>query len=464
MANYSNVAESALFSNAELHDNEKSEQALRKEITASHDLMRNNPLLAIGGRRFRASCIGGGAKPVFDPTLFDDDFSKAWQEWNLYCDFNENTNFAGIQALAVVTMLMEGSAFIVRRRTLNHIPLQLQVVSPLSHASELEKPGKGSYIRGGILYAKNGKVKKYAFYKLPRDHPEFDEDSVNWLPASDVIHLRDVIHAGQSTAQPWISAGADFAKQYKDNQTVETKSRMKRQGQQVFALRDNPPTQNKGAPGTAAVQEKLVVKAGGVTFLNNVKDIKTASPAEIAGNYQEHNNQVLRMIAGLLGITFEMLTGDLTQVNYSSIRAGMINHRRFIGQLRDIVLEPAFNRILSWFIEAYQLQTAKELPGYFDNPYQYLDPTWVWPEWEEVDPLKAAKALVLEVQNDIKSLEEVANGRGKTLDQHLDSVERSNKALEERGINKNEASTESDDERTNANDGNSASGQSGSDS
>lgn len=461
---YSSVVHSPLFHDAQLHDNVKSEAALRKEITASHHLVRNNPLIGIGAKRFRASCIGGGGKPVFDPEKFDGDFDKSFKEWALYCDFDENTNFAGVQALAVITMLMDGSAFIVRRRTLDNVPLQLQVVSPLSHASELEVPGTSSYIRAGIMYAKNGKVKKYAFYKLPRDHPEFDEDSVNWLPAADVIHLRDVIHAGQSSAQPWISAGADFAKQYKDNQTVEIKSRMKRIGQQVFAIRDAVPGQQNGAPGTTQKQEKLVLKAGGVTFLNGVKDLKTASPAEIAGNYQEHNNQVLRMIAGLLGITYEQLTGDLTQVNYSSIRAGMINHRRFVEQLRDIVLEPAFNRILGWFIEAYQLKTAKELLGYFENPYQYLDPTWIWPEWEEIDPLKAAKALVLEVDNHIKSLEEVANGRGETLDKHLDGVERSQKALEKRGITSNETSTESNDERSDADDDNSASSKSGSDS
>lgn len=448
--NYSNIAESPLFSDAELHDNKKSEEALRKEITASHHLMRNNPLLRVGASRFRASCIGGGAKPVFDPALFNPEFITNFTQWNLYCDFDGNTNFTGIQALAVITMLIDGSSFIVRRRTLDAVPLQLQVVSPLALASELEKPGKGSYIRGGILYAKNGKVKKYAFYKLPRDHPEFDEESVNWLPAADVIHLRDVIHAGQTTTQPWISAGGNFAKQYVDNQTVEIKSRMKRQGQQVFALKETSVSQNPGAPGTQKT-EKLVHHAGGVTFLNGVKEIKTASPAEIAGNYQEHNNQVLRMIAGLLGITYEMLTGDLTQVNYSSIRAGMINHRRFIGQLRDIVLGPAFNRILGWFIDAYQLKAATELPGYFDNPYEYLAPQWIWPEWEEIDPLKAAKALVLEVDNHIKSLEEVSNSRGKTLDQQLDSVQRSQDAKNKRGIT-NETSAPADDELTDADD------------
>ncbi|RBO82621.1 phage portal protein [Marinomonas aquiplantarum] len=444
---YSSVAKSPLFKGAELHDNEKSESHLLKEITASHHLIRNNPLLRVGASRFRASCIGGGAKPVFDPELFNEAFIKRFQEWELYCDFYDNTNLAGVQALAVMTMLLDGSAFLVRRRTLHPIPLQIQVVSPLSLAIDLELTGSSSYVRGGIMYAKNGKIKKYAFYKLPRDHPDFDEDSVNWLPAEDVIHLRDVVHVSQSTAQPWISPGADFAKQYQDNQTVEIKSRMKRVGQQVFALKEAEVSQTMAGPNSQKSPSKLVHHAGGVTFLNGVKEVKTASPAEIAGNYQEHNNQVLRMIAGLLGITYEMLTGDLTQVNYSSIRAGMINHRRLISQLRDIMLGPAFNRVLGWFIDAYHLANTDGLPNYFENPYTYLNPTWIWPEWEEIDPLKAAKALVLEVQNDITSLEEVSNSRGKTLDKHLDGVKRSQDAKQTRGI-QDAPSTAIDDERS----------------
>ncbi|UTV26391.1 phage portal protein [Photobacterium atrarenae] len=448
---YSAVAGSALFSDAQLHDNEKSEQALNKELKASHHLMRNNPIVRIGATRFRASCIGGGAKPVFSPELFSQEFLTSFEHWQHYCDFSGHSNFAGVQALALMTAVVEGRAFIVRRRTLDYIPLQLEVVSPLSLATNLEKAGKGSYVRGGILYAKNGKPQKYAFYKLPRDHPEFDEDSVNWLPASDVIDIRDIHHPGQSGAQPWISAGADFAKQYKDNQTVEIKSRMRRQGQQVYALRDVETAAAAKGPTGQQTEKKVVHKVGGITVLNGVKDIKTASPPEIAGNYQEHNSQVLRMVAGLFGIPYEMLTGDLTQVNYSSIRAGMINHRRFVSQFRSIDLEPNFNRIIGWFCDAYHLTSNPVLPGYFENPYTYITPIWVWPEWEEIDPLKAAKALVLELQQDITSLEKISNQRGSTLDQHLDSVKRSKDALDERGLI-NETPAAVDDEQTDADD------------
>ena len=123
----------------------------------------------------------------------------------------------------------------------------------------------------------------------------------------------------------------------------------------------------------------------------------------------------------------------------------MINHRRLVSQLREIVLGPAFNRILGWFIDGFHLGTSESLPNYFENPYTYLNPTWIWPEWEEIDPLKAAKALVLEVESHITSLEEVSNGRGKTLDQHLDGVQRSQQAKQSRGI-ENAASSTDDDE------------------
>lgn len=441
---YSATAESNLFRQAKLHDNEQSEQVLEKELKASHHLLRNNPVVRIGALRFRASVIGNGAKPVFDQDRYPKEFVKAFTQWMAYCDFYGHTNFAGVQALAVMTAVVEGRSFIVRRRTLDPIPLQLEVVSPVALAQHLEEQLGANYIRGGILYGKNGKPKKYAFFKHPKDHPEFDEDAVNWIPAGDVIDIREVFHPGQSSAQPWITAGADFAQQYKDNQTAETKSRLKRIAQQVYAMKEDtggqqkaassaggPPTLNKA---TNAQQEKVVHKAGDITLLTGVKDIKTASPAEISGNYKEHNSQVLRMVAGLLGITYEMLTGDLTQVNYSSIRAGMINHRRFVGQFRSIYLEPALNRIVGWFCDAYMLTSHPALNGYFENPYDYILTKWIWPEWEEIDPLKAAKALVLELQEDITSMEDIANSRGTTLNQHLDSVKRSKDAANERGL------------------------------
>ena len=46
----------------------------------------------------------------------------------------------------------------------------------------------------------------------------------------------------------------------------------------------------------------------------------------------------LRSIAAGMGITYEQLTGDLTGVNYSSIRAGLLEFRRRCEQFQHQVI------------------------------------------------------------------------------------------------------------------------------
>ena len=48
----------------------------------------------------------------------------------------------------------------------------------------------------------------------------------------------------------------------------------------------------------------------------------------------------LHAIAAGVGLTYELLTGDLSQVNYSSIRAGLIEFRRRMEALQWQLLRP----------------------------------------------------------------------------------------------------------------------------
>jgi lambda family phage portal protein len=58
------------------------------------------------------------------------------------------------------------------------------------------------------------------------------------------------------------------------------------------------------------------------------EDIKFSDPADVGGSYAEFLRMQFRAVAAAMGITYEQLTGDLTGVNYSSIRAGMLEFRR----------------------------------------------------------------------------------------------------------------------------------------
>ena len=121
----------------------------------------------------------------------------------------------------------------------------------------------------------------------------------------------------------------------------------------------------------------------------------------------------LHKFATGVGLTYEQVTGDLQGVNYSSIRAGMLEFRRACEQYQYHVLiqqgcEPIMRR---WMDEAV-LAGKLDLPGYFQDPYPYQQVNWVPPGWEWVDPLKEAQAAQMDVRNGFISRSMVVRSRG----------------------------------------------------
>ena len=70
------------------------------------------------------------------------------------------------------------------------------------------------------------------------------------------------------------------------------------------------------------------LEPGTLQILEPGEDIKFSDPADVGGSYSEFLRTQFRAVAAAIGITYEQLTGDLTGVNYSSIRAGLLEFRR----------------------------------------------------------------------------------------------------------------------------------------
>ena len=86
--------------------------------------------------------------------------------------------------------------------------------------------------------------------------------------------------------------------------------------------------------------------------------------------------QQFRAVAAAMGITYEMLTGDLTQVNYSSIRAGLLEFRRRCEVIQHGVIVHQLCRPIwrAWMDQAV-------LEGFAHDPRALPSPcvsTWRW--------------------------------------------------------------------------------------
>jgi lambda family phage portal protein len=120
-----------------------------------------------------------------------------------------------------------------------------------------------------------------------------------------------------------------------------------------------------------------------------------------------------RMIAAGVGLTAEQVSGDYSQVNYSSARASLLEHRRFVETLQfhtvvPQLLRPVWQRFIKWQVLVGNIPAAT----YAADPAQFEAVDWLPPGWAQVDPLKAVQADIASINAGLKSRGEVIAERG----------------------------------------------------
>lgn len=412
-------ADHQAFYDADEHSEEGMQQSLQSLIKNSHYLNNNNALARTLAIKNRTNTTSTGASPYIDKELFGkhyDDVYKKYSSWIRYCNFYGYNNFSSVQALLAITIFLNGSAFLIRKTDISKpIPLLLQVVSPKMLAIGLNKEGASRYVRSGIMYNKMGQVIKYAFYKLSPEHPNHNSEKIVWLDVQDVAHVRDIHHAGQGLTEPTATAAFLMINQWQDSQTIETKSRLSKIGVPVHYRTD--PTSSRGKDSKS---QKRVVKAGSHNEVE-AHEVVFSPNRELAGNYQEHNLQTLRQSAMVSNVTYEQGSGDYSKTSFSSARMSRADQQAVTNQNRVISFETALDTAFKWFLDSYQVKKSVFFDEYDEDHYQYL-PTWLWPQPEEIDPLKSAKSNQVKLQTGELTPRELAIQSGKNPDHYQSKV------------------------------------------
>ena len=130
------------------------------------------------------------------------------------------------------------------------------------------------------------------------------------------------------------------------------------------------------------------------------------------------------MMAVGCGISYELISGDHLGINYSNLR-GIRNDlaKDIIPHQRDMVrhfCHPVFIDVLDWMVLNGSLKV--NLPGYHNDPYVYQRSVWMPPGMESIDPLKESKANTDQVQNLLRSPQEICRGRGRDVEDVLDEL------------------------------------------
>jgi len=390
----------------------------------SRYLRRNNPYAHKGIELITNNVVGKGIMTQIN----SDPAQELWKEWaeTTACDWDGRHNLAGLQRI-IMDAVVESGECLVRKRFTNNprLPIQYQILESDFLNTNLidgKRPGADNYIVQGVEFDPNGKRVGYHLYE---SHPgsistSFNSLRSNLIPASEVYHLYRLERPGQVRGVPWLS---NCMIRLKDLDAFEDAQLHRAKIASLFVAFVSDISDNVDCDDESDLGERMV--PGLIEHLPPGKSIDFANPPSF-DLYKDYVNSNLRAIAAGLGITFEGLTGDLSQVNFSSARMGWIEMGRNIDSWRKHIM-------MGQFLHGVEsdFQLIMRLNGL---PINGLVFDHIPPRRELIDPEKEIKAMKAAVRSGFESRKSVVQSLGRDPDLVLDQIAEDNNKIDELGL------------------------------
>lgn len=295
-------------------------------------------------------------------------------------------------------------------------------------------------IKNGLEYDKiTGKVKYYHF-----------TDPDGWgktirVEAERVIHGFDCLRPGQLTGiSPFVSGVlvsrdlSDFLDATIDQAKLASKYL-------AFITTERPGvwqggvTSYENEDGTSTKIDSL--ENAIIEYLQPNENVQFAQNPHPGDNFTPFVKFVLTMMSVATGAPYELLSGDYSGMNYTTMRTV---RNDFAFQLRPIStrhIRQFGMPILKTFFDTAVMSNRLPFSNYFQNPAPWIKSEWQPPGMESVDPLRESKARIDEMAVGLRSPYEIAKSRGRDLEDIYKEIQQAKALAEQYGLTFNEVST-----------------------
>lgn len=418
------------WSPGSLSVNEEHKSARQTLRDRSRDLVRNNPYTKRAIEGLADNLIGTGIRPapINGTKLSERKIKKLWNDWadRTWCDYDGKNNLYGLQHLAATTLLESGEVLVIRRRSSDSrlpIPIQLQVLEGdyIDTTRDRITTVGGGEVRQGVEFDGNGRRVAYWLYQRHPGDGWWTES--RRVPVEDVLHIYPVTRPGQIRGVP---VGTSSMVRIKDFDEYEDAQLMRQKIAACLAMVVSDDL-DQGSPSDSNIDDFDRLEPGAIIKARPGQTITTVSPPAADG-YDVYTRTVLRAVAAGYGVTYEMMTGDLSNVNFSSARMGWIEFSRLITRVQELVLIPQMcTPLWDWFLDAAVL-------GMQIREGQKVDATWTSPRREMIDPSKEVRGMKELVRSGFGSWQEIVRQLGYDPDEVLDQLKKDKEAFEAAGL------------------------------
>lgn len=400
-------------------------------------LEANNGNAAAGVSAWVSGLIGTGIRPqsAHPDEAVREQLNARFEAWTDRADADGLADAYGMQEIAARRMVIDGECFATMAISpggeLTIRLIDAEQVDPTLHRDL----GGSSRVIAGVEFDIAG---RRAAYHVLRERPGLPLasalDAVR-VPAADVVHLFKAVTPGQVRGVSWFAPCLLRAREHDeaiDAQLMRQKTAALFAGFIVDANGEAAGFTGE-AKGGGVLQGGL--EPGTLKVLDAGKDIRFSDPAEIGTEAIEFLRITAREIAAGLGVPYEQMTGDLSGVNYSSIRAGLVEFRRRVEAIQHNVIVYQFCRpIWRRFVTLEILSGRMLAPGFERDPEPWLSARWIPPKQDWVDPAKDVRAEIDAIGAGLMSRRAAVAARGFDLDTLDREIAADNIRATERGL------------------------------
>jgi lambda family phage portal protein len=349
-------------------------------------------------------------------TAANDAIEAAFQKWGRAstCDTAGRLSWVQMQQMALASVAVDGEFIaIVNRKAGNQFGFSLLAMDPDLLDVELNvDPRQGrNRIRFGVEVDAVGRAVNY-WFKGDNGHTA--------VPADDVLHLFISEYVGQLRGFPMLATALPRLQMlagYEEAAITAARVGAAKMGFFTSAAGDGYTGSDTDSDGAVITD----VSPGTFEQLPAGTSFTSFNPDYPHQQFGEFTKACLRGISAGLGVSYAGLSNDLEGVNYSSIRAGVLEDREAWKSLQtwfiDGFVRPVYE---TWIDTAIGLQNAVALPNGGSLRAQDIDryksASFQPRRWSWVDPLKDTDANVTAINNGLKSRGEVIREQGRDPD------------------------------------------------
>lgn len=256
-------------------------------------------------------------------------------------------------------------------------------------------------------------------YHIWKAHPSEPRGRIRErIPADQVCHDFVRFRPGQTRGVPWatpVMLASKMLDGYTEAEIVQSRLaasaggffEMTGEDAQFLGTPDKPDQDDE-----SAASQYLTLDAAPGLSRQLPPGLKFApwEPQHPNGNYAAFHKAVTKLIAAGLNVSYATLTGDLTEVNYSSMRAGMLRERDGYRTLQRYVAANLNGKVYRTWLRTASLRGAIELPT--PDPGAWSAHQWQFRGWPWVDPLNDIQAAEREIRLGLTSRTRLCAERG----------------------------------------------------